>query len=226
MYCKNGTISRIRLLFAVRSSSGLLLCGTQIHALASPPYSRSRKILYVVTIKTGTGEWRYPNTVDMTIYRKSDIKDHLINLDYHSPIPLKASALGRLHQYLWTSVWQFRNPVRLVSHPNLRLGSLVASARVTHAGLRLPSIRIGKSVLVHISSKPSRQLILLRCCSIHKHPRREANAYHHDLLLARPTNGYAVPRKIEQWILLPGKRRAKNLIRNSVVARCALPFGR
>lgn len=46
--------------------------------------------IYCWTIKDSLYDWCYPNTVDMTLYRKADIAPTITSLQYHSPNTLEA----------------------------------------------------------------------------------------------------------------------------------------
>lgn len=54
--------------------------------------------IYTWKFATGIGDWGYPNTVDMTLYRKRDIKKMLQNLQYSTPNTLEGSWAGRAHE--------------------------------------------------------------------------------------------------------------------------------
>jgi hypothetical protein len=45
--------------------------------------------IYQFTFKDGIGDWGYPNTVDMTVYRKKDIKTMFESLAFHNPNSLE-----------------------------------------------------------------------------------------------------------------------------------------
>ena len=49
---------------------------------------------------TGTGCWGYPNTVDMTIYRKDDIAHDLCSLPYISPNTLEGHWASRARRVM------------------------------------------------------------------------------------------------------------------------------
>lgn len=38
----------------------------------------------------GNGDWKYPNSIDMTIYKKSDIKEDLTSIDFKNPSDLES----------------------------------------------------------------------------------------------------------------------------------------
>lgn len=59
-------------------------------AQSVPPSIRLDKQLYAWQFSGGEGDWQYPHTVDMTLYRKSDIKKLLTILDYKHPNSLES----------------------------------------------------------------------------------------------------------------------------------------
>ena len=57
---------------------------------AIPPSIKLKENIYAWQFSAGQGDWGYPNTVDMTLYRKSDIKDLFTNLQYTHPNSLES----------------------------------------------------------------------------------------------------------------------------------------
>lgn len=57
--------------------------------LAIPPSIQLDDNIYAWQFSAGEGEWQFPNTVDMTLYRKSDIKELFTNLQYVHPASLE-----------------------------------------------------------------------------------------------------------------------------------------
>ncbi|MGH2612488.1 MAG: hypothetical protein ACRDFB_05505, partial [Rhabdochlamydiaceae bacterium] len=55
-----------------------------------PPSVQFGKDIYAWQFSGGEGDWQYPHTVDMTLYRKSDIKEFLTHLEYKHPNSLEA----------------------------------------------------------------------------------------------------------------------------------------
>lgn len=54
-----------------------------------PPFDFVDHKIIVWQFSSGEMNWKYPNTVDMTIYRKSEIQEEFIKLDYTSPNTLE-----------------------------------------------------------------------------------------------------------------------------------------
>jgi hypothetical protein len=54
-----------------------------------PPFTVVNDKMMLWQFSSGEMNWKYPNTVDMTIYRKSDIQEELMRIDYTSPNTLE-----------------------------------------------------------------------------------------------------------------------------------------
>ncbi len=61
-------------------------------AQAVPPLKQASEDVQIYSwqFKQGQFDWNYPHTVDMTLYRKQDIQNHIKNLQYHTPNHLEA----------------------------------------------------------------------------------------------------------------------------------------
>ncbi|MCX5921936.1 MAG: hypothetical protein NTX86_01250 [Candidatus Dependentiae bacterium] len=59
-------------------------------SLTLPPCVEVKKNIFNYYIKNGIGDWRYPNNVDMTVYKKSTVAPFFQNANYHSPNTLEA----------------------------------------------------------------------------------------------------------------------------------------
>ncbi len=57
---------------------------------AIPPSIQLENNIYAWQFSAGEGDWQYPHTVDMTLYRKNDLKEFLTNLDYKNPNSLES----------------------------------------------------------------------------------------------------------------------------------------
>lgn len=57
---------------------------------AVPPSIPLGKKMWAWQFSSAEGDWRYPHTVDMTLYRKEDIKQFLISLNYTNPNSLES----------------------------------------------------------------------------------------------------------------------------------------
>jgi hypothetical protein len=50
-----------------------------------PPSWEVREGIFAWQFKMGNGDWKYPNSVDMSLYKKSDIETTLRKVDFHNP---------------------------------------------------------------------------------------------------------------------------------------------
>lgn len=50
-----------------------------------PPLKEVAPDIFAWQFKTGTYDWNYPNSLDMTLFRKKDIQEPLITMDYKTP---------------------------------------------------------------------------------------------------------------------------------------------
>ncbi len=57
---------------------------------AIPPSVKLDEHLYAWQFSGGEGDWQYPHTLDMTLYRKSDVKEFLTALQYTHPNSLES----------------------------------------------------------------------------------------------------------------------------------------
>lgn len=71
-------------------------CYSESRYQGIPPLMHIRDDLYAWQFKMGVGDWKYPNNLDMTLYRKADIIEAFSALNYNSPNTLEGSwAFGR-----------------------------------------------------------------------------------------------------------------------------------
>jgi len=54
-----------------------------------PEYNLVDNSICIYTFNNSCGDWRYPNTVDMTIYKKEDIKNDLLSINMVNPTTLE-----------------------------------------------------------------------------------------------------------------------------------------
>ena len=97
--------------------------------LKVPPHVPVREDIYKFQFKDGIGDWCYPNNVDMTLYKKSDIATFLRNASYSSPNTLEStwSGLADVNKFglFFSSSKQFTLPMNIVqqdwviAHENL-----------------------------------------------------------------------------------------------------------
>jgi glycosyltransferase involved in cell wall biosynthesis len=65
-------------------------CYTQDLEQGIPPSLEIGKGIYAWQFLTGKGDWQYPNTVDMTLFRKEDIYPYFLCMKFHNPNILEA----------------------------------------------------------------------------------------------------------------------------------------
>lgn len=71
--------------FYLRLGKNISYCYMLNTAQRVPHLTKAYDGVYTWTFNAGEHDWHYPNTVDMTLYRKKDIKHDLISLDYKAP---------------------------------------------------------------------------------------------------------------------------------------------
>lgn len=71
--------------FFLRLGTNLSYCYPLSCEQPVPPLTHVSSSVYCWKFKEGTCDWNYPNTVDMTIYRKKDILAAVEKLNYHNP---------------------------------------------------------------------------------------------------------------------------------------------
>lgn len=80
--------------FYLRLGTNLTECYPLQCSQPVPPLREVASEVYTWQFNRGRCCWGYPNTVDMTIYRKKDIKPYLTMMNYTAPNPLEASWSG------------------------------------------------------------------------------------------------------------------------------------
>lgn len=71
--------------FYLKLGSHLDYCYTENTPQQVPPMVQVHKDIYAWEFERGEKDWKYPNTVDMTLYRKKDIMDRFKELEYSNP---------------------------------------------------------------------------------------------------------------------------------------------
>ena len=82
--------------FYLKLGTHLNYCYTENKLQAVPPYQHICNTICSWEFKDGEKDWNYPNTVDMTLYRKKDIIDIFHSLSYSNPNLLEGN---------WASWW-------------------------------------------------------------------------------------------------------------------------
>lgn len=78
--------------FYLRLGKNIIQC--YMHNDESTPVPISKQInldIYQWIFKDGKGDWKYPNTLDMTVYKKTDIKDNILSINFDNPSSLEAN---------------------------------------------------------------------------------------------------------------------------------------
>ena len=73
-----------------RMGSHVDYCYMQDFNQGIPPSIEVEKGLYAWQFSSGKGDWRYPNTVDMALFRKEDIYPYFLCMKFHNPNILEA----------------------------------------------------------------------------------------------------------------------------------------
>ncbi len=71
--------------FYLRMGKNLNWCYPLSRSQQVPPTTRISKDIYSWQFTNGEHDWHYPNTVDMTLYRKKDIEQDLNSMNFRSP---------------------------------------------------------------------------------------------------------------------------------------------
>lgn len=100
--CINAMQEKNAYCFFLRLGTNITQQYGQNISLLTPPCIEVKKNIFKYYINDGNyGDWRYPNNVDMTLYKKSNIEPFFVHGDYSSPNTLEANwaAQQNLHQY-------------------------------------------------------------------------------------------------------------------------------
>jgi len=81
--------------FYYRLGKHLSYCYTMNASQAVPPLQEVAPDVYAWQFNQGQHDWGYPNTVDMTLYRKKDIESFFKNGNYNTPNTLEGSWAGQ-----------------------------------------------------------------------------------------------------------------------------------
>ncbi len=80
--------------FYLKLGAHLDYCYTENAPQAVPPLTHINGTIFSWDFEEGEKDWHYPNTVDMTLYRKKDLLDIFKLLDYRNPNLLEARWAG------------------------------------------------------------------------------------------------------------------------------------
>jgi histo-blood group ABO system transferase len=82
--------------FYLKLGTHLDYCYTENKLQKVPPLTRINNTIFSWEFESGEKDWRYPNTVDMTLYRKKDLTSLFKSLEYINPNLLEGK---------WASWW-------------------------------------------------------------------------------------------------------------------------
>ena len=85
-----------------------------------PVHFKVSNQIYVWQFAQGNYDWHYPNTVDMTLYRKSEILPYLQHLSYKNPNALESQWAASFAQ--WNKTGLFFSESKVVNIPVNRVG--------------------------------------------------------------------------------------------------------
>lgn len=71
--------------FYLRLGFNINHCYTQNHSQPIPPHQLVNNDVYAWSFKDGSYDWGYPNTVDLTLFKKEDILPTIRTLSFYSP---------------------------------------------------------------------------------------------------------------------------------------------
>lgn len=76
--------------FYLTHGKHLTYCFMQEKTQTIPPLIPLEREVFAWHIKEGEADWKYPNSVDMVLYRKADVKKDLSKLAFHNPNTLES----------------------------------------------------------------------------------------------------------------------------------------
>lgn len=71
--------------FYLRLGRDIIECYAEGMSTGLPPFKMHTKNIFSWKFGEGAGDWNYPHTVDMTLFKKKDVAYAVKNLDYDSP---------------------------------------------------------------------------------------------------------------------------------------------
>ena len=71
--------------FYLKLGTHLDYCYTENKPQAVPPHTQIHEKIYTWNFNLGEKDWHYPNTVDMTLYRKADLVELFHHFEYYNP---------------------------------------------------------------------------------------------------------------------------------------------
>lgn len=80
--------------FYLRMGKHITQCYSERRVTGTPPLQEISQGVLCWNFKDGTGDWGYPHTVDMTVYRKNDLKKIFLVLPFTNPNTLEGNWAG------------------------------------------------------------------------------------------------------------------------------------
>jgi hypothetical protein len=80
--------------FYLRLGTNVVKQYLQASIFPIPPLTHVKEDIYQFKFAEGIGEWCYPNSLDLALFKKSKIEDYLKNISYSSPNTLEAGWAG------------------------------------------------------------------------------------------------------------------------------------
>ncbi len=105
--------------FYLRLGQNIEDCYSSGHFQEIPPMTNATDIIYLWEFKKGIGDWTYPNSLDMTIFRKKDVEERCRKGSFSNPNTLE-DLLGNGNMGGWGLCYEnscvMNLPLNVVSH--------------------------------------------------------------------------------------------------------------
>lgn len=104
--------------FYLKLGTHLTYCYTENSSQIVPPYQQVHDHIYAWKFEDGEKDWNYPNTVDMTLYRKKDLLYVFHSLEYSNPNLLEGKwAAWYVQHKIANSIGLFYENSKIVNIP-------------------------------------------------------------------------------------------------------------
>lgn len=77
--------------FYLRLGAHITECYSENRVTGTPPFKEIEPGFFVWKFAEGKGDWAYPHTVDMTVYRKKDLQETFLKLAFNNPNTLEGN---------------------------------------------------------------------------------------------------------------------------------------
>lgn len=112
-YCSKALENEGALGFYLRLGKNISFCYMLNKETPVPKGEMVTSSVFRWKFKKGAGDWNYPHTVDMTIYRKSDVQAFLVNSDYANPNQLEHTWAKQADNSLYGLCFEFSKNINL-----------------------------------------------------------------------------------------------------------------